>query len=133
MKAYRLTAWQSPPEMQEVPVPEPGPGQVLIKVGGAGACHSDLHLMHDFEAGALPWGPPFTPGEGVEGLESATPSGSTAVGPPLGLPARHRHVLRCTLGRSHRRRPRRVCGDRGLPVTPSRSAILLPDGWTPVR
>jgi hypothetical protein len=31
--------------MREVPVPEPGPGQVLLKVGGAGACHSDLHLM----------------------------------------------------------------------------------------
>ena len=26
-------------------MPEPGPGQVLVKVGGAGACHSDLHLM----------------------------------------------------------------------------------------
>jgi alcohol dehydrogenase, propanol-preferring len=36
---------QKPAELREVPVPEPGPGQVLIKVGGAGACHSDLHLM----------------------------------------------------------------------------------------
>ena len=45
MKAYQLTAWQTPPEMRDVAVPEPGPGQVLIKVGGAGACHSDLHLM----------------------------------------------------------------------------------------
>ena len=26
-------------------MPEPGPGQILIKVAGAGACHSDLHLM----------------------------------------------------------------------------------------
>lgn len=33
MKAYQLTAWQAPPEMREVPVPEPGPGQVLVKVG----------------------------------------------------------------------------------------------------
>jgi propanol-preferring alcohol dehydrogenase len=30
--------------MREVEIPEPGPGQVLLKVGGAGACHSDLHL-----------------------------------------------------------------------------------------
>ena len=28
-----------------MPVPEPGPGQVLVKVAGAGACHSDLHIM----------------------------------------------------------------------------------------
>jgi len=45
MKAYRMLQWGQPPQLMEVPVPEPGPGQVLVKVGGAGACHSDLHLM----------------------------------------------------------------------------------------
>ena len=45
MKAYQLVEWQQPPEFRDVPVPEPGPGEVLVKVGGAGACHSDLHLM----------------------------------------------------------------------------------------
>jgi D-arabinose 1-dehydrogenase-like Zn-dependent alcohol dehydrogenase len=29
---------------------------VVIRVGGAGACHSDLHMMHEFEAGQLGWG-----------------------------------------------------------------------------
>lgn len=29
----------------EVPRPEPKPGEVLIKIGAAGVCHSDLHLM----------------------------------------------------------------------------------------
>jgi len=42
MKAYQLTAWQQPPELRDVPVPEPGPGQVLVKVGGAGACHTAM-------------------------------------------------------------------------------------------
>ena len=37
MKAYQLTAWQAPPQMREVSVPKPGPGEVLVKVGGAGA------------------------------------------------------------------------------------------------
>ena len=46
MRAFQLVAWQKPPEFREVPVPEPGPGQILVKVGGAGACHSDLHLMN---------------------------------------------------------------------------------------
>ena len=45
MRAYRLLDWQRPPELVEAPVREPGPGQVLIKVAGAGACHSDLYLM----------------------------------------------------------------------------------------
>jgi propanol-preferring alcohol dehydrogenase len=78
MKAYQLTAWQSAPEMREVEIPEPGPGQVLIKVGGAGACHSDLHLM-EWPEGTMDFDLPFTLGHenagwvealgpGVEGL-----------------------------------------------------------------
>ena len=36
-------------------------------MGGAGVCHSDLHLMSDFADGLLPWNPPFTLGhEGIE-------------------------------------------------------------------
>jgi len=84
MKALRLPAWKHEPELVEVPDPEPGPGQVVVRIGGAGACHSDLHLMDDFEAGAVAWGPPFTLGHenagwvdavgaGVEGLEVGEP------------------------------------------------------------
>ncbi|BBX18413.1 oxidoreductase [Mycolicibacterium duvalii] len=54
--------WKSEPELVVVPKPTPGPGQVVVKVGGAGACHSDLHLMHDFEPGMMPWTTPFTLG-----------------------------------------------------------------------
>lgn len=45
MRAYQLTAWQQQPELREVDVPEPGRGEVLVRIGGAGVCHSDLHLM----------------------------------------------------------------------------------------
>ena len=62
MRALRLLSWKSDPELVEVDEPKPGPGDAVIRIGGAGACHSDLHLMHDFEAGGLPWGPPFTLG-----------------------------------------------------------------------
>jgi len=48
-------------ELVEAAIPEPGPGQVVIKIGGAGACHSDLHLM-DWPEGQLPWQLPFTLG-----------------------------------------------------------------------
>jgi alcohol dehydrogenase, propanol-preferring len=59
MKAYRLLEWKSEPQLVDVPEPDPGPGEVLVKIGGAGACHSDIHLMDEFEAGAVPWNPPF--------------------------------------------------------------------------
>ena len=50
MQAYRLFAWKQPPRLVEMPTPEPGPGQVLVKVAGNGICQSDLHLMHDWES-----------------------------------------------------------------------------------
>ena len=61
MKALRLTRWGSPAELCETKVPDVGPGQVLIKIAAAGACHSDLHLM-DWPEGQLPWKLPFTLG-----------------------------------------------------------------------
>ena len=66
MKAIRLTAWERPAELVDVPTPEPGPGELLVRVAGAGLCHSDLHLMH-WEAGALPYTLPFTLGHEVAG------------------------------------------------------------------
>lgn len=32
MRAFQLVAWQSPLELRDVPVPEPG--QILVKIGG---------------------------------------------------------------------------------------------------
>jgi alcohol dehydrogenase, propanol-preferring len=84
MRALQLKSFQSDPELVELPEPEPGPGQVVIKVGGAGACHSDLHVMREFAEGMAPWGPPFVLGHeaagwvhrlgsGVKGLEHGQP------------------------------------------------------------
>ncbi|MBK1782785.1 NAD(P)-dependent alcohol dehydrogenase [Prauserella cavernicola] len=84
MRALRLPDWKSEPVFADVEEPVPGPGQVVVRIGGAGVCHSDLHLMHDFEAGQTPWGPPFTLGhenagwvhalgQGVTGLETGQP------------------------------------------------------------
>lgn len=61
MKAFRLLEWQQPPQLVDVDVPEPGPGQVLVKIGGAGACHSDLHVM-DLPPGQMSYDLPFTLG-----------------------------------------------------------------------
>ena len=63
-----------------MPVPEPGPGQVLVKVGGAGACHSDLHLM---EAPPERLGPalPFTLGHENAGWVEKLGPGATGFAP----------------------------------------------------
>jgi propanol-preferring alcohol dehydrogenase len=74
MRAYQLVEWQQPPELRDVAVPEPGPGEVLVRVGGAGACHSDLHLM-EWPAGFLPYELPFTLGHENAGWIEALGTG----------------------------------------------------------
>jgi propanol-preferring alcohol dehydrogenase len=79
MRALRLVEWKHPAELTEVAEPEPGPGEVRVRIGGAGACHSDLHLMDDFEGGLLPWGPPFTLGHENAGWVESIGAGATGV------------------------------------------------------
>jgi NADPH:quinone reductase-like Zn-dependent oxidoreductase len=38
------------PTIADVEVPEPAAGEVLLKVAGAGACHSDVAIFHEFDA-----------------------------------------------------------------------------------
>ena len=79
MKAYRMIAWKTPAAYQEVPVPEPGPGQVLVKVGAAGLCHSDLHVLHEFDEGVMNGSPPFTLGHENAGWVEALGPGARGV------------------------------------------------------
>ncbi|GAB4496768.1 MAG: hypothetical protein OHK003_03090 [Anaerolineales bacterium] len=43
MKAVRFIGVNQPLQMQEIPVPEIGEGDVLVRVKAAGVCHSDAH------------------------------------------------------------------------------------------
>jgi propanol-preferring alcohol dehydrogenase len=81
MKAARFYEPGEPLKIEEVPVPEIGPGEVLVRIAGAGICHSDLHILEGF----FPL--PYTPitlghenagyvekvGDGVEGLSEGDP------------------------------------------------------------
>jgi len=78
MQAVQLVAWERPAEVREVPEPVPGPGEVLLKVTGAGLCHSDLHLMH-WPAGTLPYELPFTLGHEVTGTVAALGDGTDGI------------------------------------------------------
>ena len=58
MQSVRFVGVGRPAQIQDVPKPSPGPGQVLIRIGGSGVCHSDLHIMEE----DLGFKPPFTLG-----------------------------------------------------------------------
>ncbi len=87
MQALQMTAWQHEAELREVPDPEPGPGEVLVRIGGAGACHSDLHLTDEFPPGVLPLPLPFTLGHENAGWVEALGSGvqGVEVGEPVAV------------------------------------------------
>jgi propanol-preferring alcohol dehydrogenase len=73
MQAVRFVGVGRPPAIQDVPRPSPGPGQVLIRIGGAGVCHSDLHIMEE----DLGFTPPFTLGHENAGWVAALGQGVT--------------------------------------------------------
>jgi D-arabinose 1-dehydrogenase-like Zn-dependent alcohol dehydrogenase len=46
MRAERFYAESKTIAVEDVPIPEPGPGEVLVKVAYCGICHSDLSLIN---------------------------------------------------------------------------------------
>ena len=65
MKAVRLVTPGRPLELHDIPVPAPGPNDVLIRVKAAGICHSDAH----YRAGTGRVSPlPMTLGHEVAGV-----------------------------------------------------------------
>jgi propanol-preferring alcohol dehydrogenase len=45
MRAMLYEAPGQPLKLAELPIPQPGPGQVLLKVHACGVCHTDLHIV----------------------------------------------------------------------------------------
>ena len=41
-------------EVRDLPVPEPGPGEVLVKMKGAGICYSDVMILNNKYKGRVP-------------------------------------------------------------------------------
>lgn len=100
--------------VEEVPDPLPGPGEVLIDVGAAGVCGSDLHPYR----GASPWGDqpsgPRRAGHELAGTVAALGSGVTSlhVGQRVGIEPMH--LIGCGTCRQCRRGDYHVCPRRGL-------------------
>ena len=69
MRAMRATGPRLPLRLDDVEVPQPGSGEVLIRVAACGVCRTDLHLVD----GELPQCRlPVTPGHEVVGTVVAT-------------------------------------------------------------
>ncbi|GAA1537470.1 alcohol dehydrogenase AdhP [Nocardioides humi] len=67
-------------------VPDPGPGQVLVRIEASGLCHTDIHAAHgDWPVKPAP---PFVPGhEGVGTVEALGPGvAGRSVGERVALP-----------------------------------------------
>jgi len=78
MKAVQYREIGKGPELVEIPIPEPGPGQIRLKITAAGLCHSDWFVM-SLPADQYTYGLPLTLGhegagvvdkigDGVEGV-----------------------------------------------------------------
>jgi propanol-preferring alcohol dehydrogenase len=75
MKAAVVRAFGKPLSIEELPVPEPGPGEVLVKIMSTGVCHTDLHAA-DGDWPVKPT-PPFIPGHEGAGIVAAVGPGVT--------------------------------------------------------
>jgi len=95
MKAAVVREFGKPLEIQEVPIPRPGPGQILVRVVASGVCHTDLHAAD----GDWPVRPalPFIPGhEGVGDVVALGPGvAHLKEGDRVGVPWLHRACGLC--------------------------------------
>jgi propanol-preferring alcohol dehydrogenase len=76
VRALQYRSIGSAPEVVTVPDPEPGPGQILLKVTAAGVCHSDLHVM-EMPGDRLRYPLPLTLGHEGAGTVAALGAGVT--------------------------------------------------------
>ncbi|MGI9124496.1 MAG: NAD(P)-dependent alcohol dehydrogenase [Mycobacterium sp.] len=145
MRALRMVGFQRAPELMEIPEPVPGPGEVVIRVGAAGACHSDLHVLYELDASAV-WQLPMTLGHETAGWVHTTGAGVTglSVGDPVAVYGAWGCGVcrRCAVGMENYCEVPSLIGGGGLGldggmaefllVPHQRHLVPLPDGLDPV-
>ena len=86
MRAAVLRKVKTKLKIERLPIPEPGPGEILVKVVACGVCHSDLHAIDgDWTPGPVL---PLIPGHEVTGHVAALGAGVSGFrkGDPVGVP-----------------------------------------------
>ncbi|RQX05312.1 alcohol dehydrogenase catalytic domain-containing protein [Micromonospora inaquosa] len=75
MRAAVVTGFDQPLELKEVPIPEPGAGQIQVRIEASGLCHTDIHAARgDWPVKPTP---PFIPGHEGVGIVEKTGAGVT--------------------------------------------------------
>lgn len=95
MKAAIVKQFGKPLVIEDVPVPQPGPGEVLVKVKACGVCHTDLHAASgDWPVKPVP---PFIPGHEAAGTVAAIGPGvkNLKVGDAVGVAWLHDACMSC--------------------------------------
>lgn len=101
MRAMILGAAGQPLELVELPLPEPGRGQIRLKVEACGVCRTDLHIVD----GELPEGHlPLVPGHEVVGRieQMGSDVHSLRIGQRVGVPWLSRTCGTCPYCRAGR-------------------------------
>ncbi|MEU7173247.1 alcohol dehydrogenase AdhP [Micromonospora tulbaghiae] len=140
MRASVVTAFDRPMEITERPVPEAGPGEILVRIEASGLCHTDIHAARG-EWPVKPT-PPFVPGhEGVGLVEQVGPGVTEhAVGDRVALPWLGWACGTCsycvtgweTLCESQRNTGYSIDGAHAeYAVASARYAVRVPDGVDP--
>jgi len=86
MKAAVVTSFTQPLEIQELPIPQPDRGQVLVRLETSGLCHTDIHAARgDWPVKPTP---PFIPGHEGVGIITEVGDGVAAdrVGQRVAIP-----------------------------------------------
>jgi len=77
MKAAVVKALGAPLTIDQVPIPTPKPGEVLVKIAATGVCHTDLHAADgDWPVKPVP---PFIPGHEGAGFVAAVGAAVTGL------------------------------------------------------
>lgn len=144
MRAARMHGYHEPLRLEEIPVSDIGPDDVLVKVAATGMCRSDFQLIEGYFTQGAPLTGPITPGHEVAGRLAAIGAG---VPPTAGLSEGDLVVVNPNWGdgtcRQCREGNEQICGNgqmagfgppggfaEYMPV-PYRHVIVVPGGLDP--
>jgi len=132
---------ERPLEMADLPMPEPGPGEIRVAVRACGLCHTDLHTVEgDLELPRLP----IVPGHQIVGVVEARGEGAArfAEGQRVGVPWLYRTCGGCAFCRQGLENLCRGAQFTGLHadggyaeamVVPQEFAYPIPEGFSDVE
>lgn len=89
MRAAVLPSVGEPLRIEEIPIPRPRAGEVLVEVAACGVCHTDLHVMK----GEVPFPKPAVLGHEISGR--IVELGPNVVMPPIGTRVIGTFIMPC--------------------------------------